>query len=144
MTGTALRGRQAPGARYQVARSGYGLIPQWVPRDQVESVVLGDRFDVVRMPQEIGRRVIAALGKECGMVLASRLADSMDFLVEPGVLTPGWRACGARLRRADARLSVPPAAVRSGRDVHWAIPPGRLVATAPSALLAALGVPQPN
>ncbi|MQS17338.1 hypothetical protein F7Q99_35450 [Streptomyces kaniharaensis] len=115
-----------------------------MPRDQVESVVVGDHFDVVRMPEAIGRRVIAALGDECGMVLASGLADSMDFLVEPGVLNPGWRACGARLRRADGRLSVPPAAVRSGRDVHWAVPPGRLAATAPGALLAALGVPEPT
>ncbi|MFE9424289.1 hypothetical protein ACFYNO_15125 [Kitasatospora sp. NPDC006697] len=115
-----------------------------MPRDQVESVVVGDHFDVVRMPQAIGRRVIAALGDECGMVLTSRLADSMDFLVEPGLLNAGWRDRGARLMRADARLSVPPAVVRSGRDVHWAVPPGRLVATPPRALLAALGAPEPT
>ncbi|MFE2727280.1 hypothetical protein [Kitasatospora sp. NPDC059327] len=114
-----------------------------MPDDLLTSVVIGEGLDVVRMPGAVGRRVITALGNECGMVLANRLADSTDFLVESGALTPGWRGYGARLLRADTRLSVPPADVRSGRDTHWAVPPRRLVATSARALLTALGAPPP-
>ncbi|KAB7835526.1 hypothetical protein [Streptomyces mobaraensis] len=114
------------------------MFPSWVPLDRVRSVAAGEHWQAVRTSLLLGERALGCLGKSIGPVIRAPYTAHMVFLLGLNSLSSSsWKVPGARLLPGGARVEIPPGTIRSGRDVHWAVPPdqGR---TDPSALRAAL------
>ncbi|MFD7505289.1 hypothetical protein [Streptomyces sp. NPDC059850] len=101
----------------------------WTPphSGDVEMIEVGQHWDVVRAPADIGERAVALLGDETGAVIADY--GLMYWLIAPGHARTWQRlrrdihALGAE-RAGVAYVGVPPAAHTTGPRLHWHIPMG--------------------
>ncbi|MGW7304054.1 hypothetical protein ACWGI1_00570 [Streptomyces sp. NPDC054835] len=114
-------------------RSIFGLwaMPDWIPRSSATLPrICGRDFDAVRVNADIARPALAALGPCTGPVLANNTTRTWHFLLEPGSVPPGRWGTGARVMPYGASIGIPPLTTTAGRDVHWAVLPGRGVTSA--------------
>ncbi|MFI1204864.1 hypothetical protein ACH4VR_36465 [Streptomyces sp. NPDC020883] len=117
----------------------------WVPSTTI-SIPCGVYFDVVRVSADLGAGALRLLGEDVGPVLANPLARVVYFIFDLGIIPPGsWAVQGTCLMRPNARISIPPAGVMAGKDVHWVVPPsGETWALDPDDLKEALAGRQPS
>ncbi|WP_432078299.1 hypothetical protein [Streptomyces sp. YPW6] len=102
----------------------------------------GEDFTAVRVPADLARPALAALGPRTGSVLANRTTQTWHFLLPLGSALPGEWPYGVRVMPEGRPIGIPPLTTTDGRDVHWAVPPGRGV-TSPAHLHRVLNGPLP-
>ncbi|MCG0284428.1 hypothetical protein [Streptomyces sp. PSAA01] len=107
----------------------YGLSSRaltWAPPhgDTVEMVEVGQYWDAVRAPVEIGERALELLGAATGAVIA-------DYAQMYWLLAPGSAQYWRRLPKVQALsatptsyMGVPPIGHTAGPVLHWRIPLG--------------------
>ncbi|MGA5215081.1 hypothetical protein ACPCAE_03260 [Streptomyces cinereoruber] len=100
----------------------------------------GEDFTAVRVPADLARPALTALGPRTGPVLANRTTRTWHFLLPPDShLSDDW-PYGVRIMPEGRPIGIPPLTTTGGRDVHWAVPPGRGV-TSPADLHRVLNGP---
>ncbi|APE24537.1 hypothetical protein [Streptomyces venezuelae] len=124
-------------------------LPDWMPRTgETLPRPCGQDFDAVRVAADLAVPALTALGSNAGPVLANHTTRTYFFLVKPGSVLPGRWTLGVRVMPRGAIIGIPPIGTTGGRDIHWAIPPGRgttyaddlkriLTSAVPSAVMAA-------
>ncbi|MFD3945185.1 hypothetical protein [Streptomyces sp. NPDC058579] len=85
----------------------------------------GEDFDAVRVTADLAAPALAALGPRTGPVLANHTTRTWVFLVPPDSAPPGRWTLGVRVMPCGAAIGIPPIGATGGRDIHWAVPPGR-------------------
>ncbi|MFJ3921650.1 hypothetical protein [Streptomyces sp. NPDC090022] len=101
-------------------------MPDWMPTNgETVRRACGEDFDAVRVTADLAAPALAALGPGQGPVLANNTTKTWVFLVPPGSAPPGRWALGVRVMPRGAAIGIPPIGRTGGRDVHWAVPPGR-------------------
>ncbi|MEU2232599.1 hypothetical protein [Streptomyces vietnamensis] len=101
-------------------------LPDWMPRTgETLPRPCGLDFDAVRVAADLAVPALTALGPNTGPVLANHTTRTYFFLVKPGSVLPGRWTLGVRVMPHGAIIGIPPIGITSGRDIHWAIPPGR-------------------
>ncbi|MFJ1795349.1 hypothetical protein [Kitasatospora griseola] len=116
--------------------------PGWVPQVWTTRLPAGRHWDAIRVHRPDALQALQLLGYGIGPVIANPYAQVHFFLLDQ--LHEPWEATRtARLLRHGTVIAVPQWHVRNGRDVHWAVPPGR-GATDPDDLHEALARRQPQ
>ncbi|MFF8601161.1 helix-turn-helix transcriptional regulator [Streptomyces sp. NPDC015232] len=103
----------------------------------------GEDFTAVRVPADLAHPALAALGPRTGPVLANRTTQTWHFLLPLGSTLPDDWPYGVRVMPDGRPIGIPPLTTTDGRDVHWAVPPGRGV-TSPAHLHRLLNGPLPT
>ncbi|MEU8617326.1 hypothetical protein [Streptomyces sp. NPDC048623] len=100
----------------------------------------GEDFTAVRVPADLARPALTALGPRTGPVLANRTTQTWHFLLPHGSILPDDWPYGVRVMPKGRPIGIPPLTTTGGRDVHWAVPPGQGV-TSPADLHRVLNGP---
>ncbi|MFE1378161.1 hypothetical protein ACFW6S_04275 [Streptomyces sp. NPDC058740] len=102
------------------------ILPHWMPHTgETIPHPCGEDFDAVRVTADLAAPALAALGARTGPVLANHTTQTWMFLVPPGSAPPGRWTLGVRVMPRGATIGIPPIGRTGGRDIHWAVPPGR-------------------
>ncbi|MGV9266688.1 hypothetical protein ACWDRR_18750 [Kitasatospora sp. NPDC003701] len=116
--------------------------PVWVPQVWTIRLPAGLHWEAIRVHQSDAVQALQLLDGGIGPVIANPYAQICFFLLDQ--FDEPWEATRtARLLRHGTVVAVPQWHVRSGRDVHWAVPPGR-GATDPCDLREALAGRRPQ
>ncbi|MFJ4679030.1 hypothetical protein [Kitasatospora sp. NPDC088783] len=98
--------------------------PEWVPLVWTTRLPAGRHWEAIRVTGPEARQTLHLLGGRIGPVIVNPYAQVAFFLLDR--LHGPWQATRtARLLRHGTVVAVPQWHVRGGRDVHWAVPPGR-------------------
>ncbi|MFJ5071779.1 hypothetical protein ACIQC7_35720 [Kitasatospora sp. NPDC088556] len=98
--------------------------PVWLPA-HVVGLLCGRVFEVLRIDDGPATAVLAAIGPDCGPVIATRLGYH-DLLLPPGEFLRQRvpRAPGVRPMPPEARVHIPPLTASPHEGIHWLVPPG--------------------
>ncbi|SEM84451.1 hypothetical protein [Streptacidiphilus jiangxiensis] len=116
--------------------------PEWVPQVWTTRLPAGRFWEAVRVAGPEAQQALDLLGADIGPVISNPYAQVSFFLLDQAD-GPWVPTRTARLLRHGTVVAIPQWHVRSGRDVHWAVPPGRGT-TDPGALREALVGPRPQ
>ncbi|MFB8040529.1 helix-turn-helix transcriptional regulator [Streptomyces hydrogenans] len=109
-------------------------IPHWMPdSSETLSARCGEDFTAIRVPADLARPALTALGPRTGPVLANRTTRTWHFLLPSDSVLPADWPHGVRVMPKGRSIGIPPLATTGGLDVHWAVPPGQGV-TSPADL----------
>lgn len=97
-----------------------------------------DKWDVIRVPRQLGLAAMSILGARAGAVVEDPTAGALFFFVPVGTAAD-WEAENTRAIAGGERVPVPPVRRTSGPGPHWRMCPGHSRwHTDPAALLAAI------
>ncbi|WP_234338275.1 helix-turn-helix transcriptional regulator [Streptomyces sp. NRRL F-5727] len=109
-------------------------MPHWMPdSSQTLPARCGEDFTAIRVPADLARPALTALGPRTGPVLANRTTRAWHFLLPSGSVLPEDWPHGVRVMPKGRSIGIPPLTTTGGLDVHWAVPPG-LGSTSPADL----------
>lgn len=97
--------------------------PPWTPPAMNQLTHVGVHWDLVRMPMNLGQRVLRRLGPRTRAVIEDRPEGHLAWLIAVGAANHWTRYEGVQILRAGSRTVVP--ALLRGRTqaVLWRIPP---------------------
>ncbi|MER6116148.1 hypothetical protein [Streptomyces sp. NPDC001743] len=122
-----------PRTRTRRALGGWDM-PHWMPNSsETLSARCGEDFTAVRVPADLARPALTALGPRTGPVLANRTTRTWHFLLPSYSVLPDDWPHGVRVMPQGRFIGIPPLTTTGGRDIHWAVPPG-LGSTSPADL----------
>ncbi|MFE0642179.1 helix-turn-helix transcriptional regulator [Streptomyces sp. NPDC058877] len=109
-------------------------MPSWISgSSETLRARCGEDFTAVRVPADLARPSLTALGPRTGPVLANSTTRAWHFLLPPDSVLPHDWPYGVRVMPKGRPIGIPPLTTTGGRDVHWAVPPGQGV-TSPADL----------
>ncbi|WP_234309403.1 hypothetical protein [Streptomyces sp. NRRL F-5193] len=101
-------------------------MPHWMPdSSETLSARCGEDFTAVRVPADLARPALTALGPRTGPVLANRTTRTWHFLLPSDSVLPADWPHGVRVMPKGRSIGIPPLTTTGGLDVHWAVPPGQ-------------------
>ncbi|WP_236244479.1 MULTISPECIES: helix-turn-helix transcriptional regulator [unclassified Streptomyces] len=117
-------------------------MPHWMPdSSQTLPARCGEDFTAIRVPADLARPALTALGPRTGPVLANKTTRTWHFLLPSNSVLPDDWPHGVRVMPKGRSIGIPPLTTTGGLDVHWAVPPG-LGSTSPADLHRALHDPR--
>ncbi|GAA3087983.1 hypothetical protein GCM10017562_67860 [Streptomyces roseofulvus] len=109
-------------------------MPHWMPDSSHTLPARCDEdFTAIRVPADLARPALTALGPRTGPVLANRTTRTWHFLLPSDSILPADWPHGVRVMPKGRSIGIPPLTTTGGLDVHWAVPPGQGV-TSPADL----------
>ncbi|MFC8730032.1 hypothetical protein [Streptomyces bacillaris] len=101
-------------------------IPSWASgSSQTLPARCGEDVTAVRVPADLARPALTALGPRTGPVLANHTTRTWFFLLPPHTTLPDGWPYGVRVMPQGRPTGIPPLTTTGGRDIHWAVLPGR-------------------
>ncbi|MEQ4608278.1 helix-turn-helix transcriptional regulator [Streptomyces cavourensis] len=101
-------------------------IPSWASgSSQTFPARCGEDVTAVRVPADLARPALTALGPRTGPVLANHTTRTWFFLLPPHTTLPDGWPYGVRVMPQGQPIGIPPLTTTGGRDIHWAVLPGR-------------------
>ncbi|MFD8550177.1 helix-turn-helix transcriptional regulator [Streptomyces fradiae] len=101
-------------------------MPSWASNSsQTLPARCGEDVTAVRVPADLARPALTAVGPRTGPVLANHTTRAWFFLLPPHITLPDGWPYGVRVMPRGRSIGIPPLTTTGGRDIHWAVLPGQ-------------------